>query len=499
MKQKLQLFLLIPIFLLGLNSIYAQRIDYTNDSGWDIGFGLGGSYQQSDIRNVSGGGFTFLIGHSIYQKQNAFWSLDWRLRFLGGQNTAFDDRITEDDIYENIRYTHFNYDLEFVLTMNRLREQTGIILSATGGAGVTHNMTSFDLNDNGVEYDYSVINNDDSRSKKYNDLKELSDYDFETKGINDACITPTVGFYLGYQFTPHFSMGIEHKTNYFLEETHDIVGANIDGKVKTSSHNDKNHYTGLLLKWDIGLGKTPIPCYEPVVNFMVKESNSQYASHQLDGTITNVDNSANISIEINGEPNHNFSFNPNTNTINTAFNLLPGTHKITVSAYNNCGQDSHSLDVFVKEPCFPPEVELSVSEIDEINYSHLINANFTNVSNKEDVYLTIDGIVDNSFEYVPGEFSVSEKYKFEPGSHIILISVKNDCGSDSKSVEIEIDAPCELPIIEFSVLETEINNLTSKIENVPYQLNGTIKNINTKNDISILVDGKPNANFNFYQ
>ena len=76
-------------------------------------------------------------------------------------------------------------------------------------------MTSFDLEKSGAPYDYSSINADgnDSRSQIYNDLKELSDNDFETDDINRGSLTPTLGLYLGYQFTPRFSLGIEHKTN----------------------------------------------------------------------------------------------------------------------------------------------------------------------------------------------------------------------------------------------------------------------------------------------
>ena len=93
MKRNLLLLILASLLLFGINEVIAQDNPYAAKPGFDIGFGFGGSYQQSDLRNFSGGGFTFMFGHSIYQKPGAFFGLDWRFRFLGGQNYAFDDRI----------------------------------------------------------------------------------------------------------------------------------------------------------------------------------------------------------------------------------------------------------------------------------------------------------------------------------------------------------------------------------------------------------------------
>jgi hypothetical protein len=128
MKTFLRTLALLLVVFFSSIELNAQRMNYKTDSGFDIGFGIGGSYQQSDIKNSVGGGFDFTFGHSIYQREKAFFSLDWRFRFLAGTNAAFDHRINDDGTYNNIRYSHFNYDLEFALTLNRLRDRTGIIL-----------------------------------------------------------------------------------------------------------------------------------------------------------------------------------------------------------------------------------------------------------------------------------------------------------------------------------------------------------------------------------
>ncbi|MDD2199805.1 MAG: hypothetical protein PHE08_08795, partial [Bacteroidales bacterium] len=218
MKKSIYLLFSLSLICIFANTSFSQPNNYKALKGFDIGLGFGGSYQTSDIRNSRGAGATLFFGHSIYQKENAVFGLDWRFRFLGGQNTAFDDRINLNNKYDNVKYTHYNYDLELVLTLNRFRELTRIILSGFAGVGYTHNLTYFDLQDGNTPYDFSLIDNDASRYSIYNDLKKLSDKDFETKGIRHGCVIPTVGFNIGYQVTPRFSVGFEHKVNFFLNE-----------------------------------------------------------------------------------------------------------------------------------------------------------------------------------------------------------------------------------------------------------------------------------------
>jgi hypothetical protein len=258
MKRNFYYLIIIIALILGAKELSAQNRGYVAHNGYDIGLGFGASYQKSDMRNFSGGAGTFFVGHSLYAKPGGFFGMDWRLRFLGGRNIAFDDRMNADSTYSNVQYTHFNYDLEFELYLNRLRENTGIIIGGFGGGGVTHNKTAFDLKNNGVDYDFSEINaeGDDSRITIYEDLAALSDKQFETGGINHACFSPTLGFYLGYQFTPHFSMGIEHKMNYFIYEYNTGSGADIDGRNVPGSRIDRNNYTALSLRWDIGGGNS---------------------------------------------------------------------------------------------------------------------------------------------------------------------------------------------------------------------------------------------------
>jgi len=129
MKAFKQILVLIILSMLVYKPCMAQKTSYSSPGGWTIGLGGGYAYQKSDIANSRGFGLDFVLGSQLYQKENAFLSVDWKFRFLAGQNKAYDHRINADDSYSNIRYSFFSYDLELGLTLNRLRERSGIILT----------------------------------------------------------------------------------------------------------------------------------------------------------------------------------------------------------------------------------------------------------------------------------------------------------------------------------------------------------------------------------
>jgi len=242
MKRLAPTLAVIILSLFAVDKIQAQKVTYTSPRGLSIGFGGGLSYQTSDLENSMGFGADFTLGSFLYQKQNALLSVDWKFRFLGGQNRAYDHRINPDDTYSNIRYNFFSYDLEFGLTLNRLRERTRIIISGFAGLGLTHGRTAMDLYDAGDNlYDFSSIDPNLDSKEVYHDLRLLSDGKFETKVANKLALLPTAGFYLGYQFSRSFALGVEFKTNINLTEYNSFTGIDIDNRSLSGSGWDRNN------------------------------------------------------------------------------------------------------------------------------------------------------------------------------------------------------------------------------------------------------------------
>ena len=149
---------LIPFILIVCSNIsLAQYINYKDDSGWNLGLNIGGSWQRTEkysnnydtAYSVPFAGYTrgFTFGKSIYEKEDKFFSFDLRFRYLKGENSGWipiaDSFADPNGIYSTIApslnddsvYSYNNYQMKFneftfegVLTLNKLREKTGWII-----------------------------------------------------------------------------------------------------------------------------------------------------------------------------------------------------------------------------------------------------------------------------------------------------------------------------------------------------------------------------------
>ena len=165
MKRSLRFISISVILLVFTSNFQAQYINYKDDSGWNLGFNIGGTWQQSDVTSETGYGIGFTLGKALYEKEGKLLSFDLRLRYLNGTNEGLDtenslilDSNQLDGLYKDyINSGNFHnhkmdinnmWDLEGVITLNRLREKTGIILYGFGGLGLT---------DYSLKYQYLAI------------------------------------------------------------------------------------------------------------------------------------------------------------------------------------------------------------------------------------------------------------------------------------------------------------------------------------------------------
>jgi hypothetical protein len=108
---------------------------------------------------------------------------------------------------------------ELVLTANRLRERTGVVLQGFGGIGFDLTPSYYDQLDwDGSIYDYTGFDDTDrSKWATQRDIRSIRDRNYETdvelySNVGTlALIQPALGGAIGYQVTPHFALGVEHK------------------------------------------------------------------------------------------------------------------------------------------------------------------------------------------------------------------------------------------------------------------------------------------------
>jgi len=485
---------LIFLSLFVFNNSMAQKASFTSPGGLSIGFGAGYAYQKSDLANSMGYGFDFIFGSKLYQKENAFLSVDWKFRFLAGVNKAYDHRINTDNTYSNIRYNFFNYDVEVGLTLNRLRERTRIILSGFAGVGITHGRTFTDLYDAGNNlYDYSGIDPNRDKTSVYNDLVALSDGNFETHLVNKAALLPTAGLYLGYQFTRSFALGVEFKTNLCLTETNSFVGIDIDNKVISGSPIDRNNYVSLGFRWRMGGGRShggstnnysagvtstyvgttqidnqivTVSSPHPVVNITQPSAESIHTGSLIQtvkATIQNVSGPDNISFIQNGFPNNSFTYNANTQNFIGNVTLREGENSIRIMAANQISTAEDQVIITLDNPMevvnAVPIVELTPSagnqeEIDipmvrfiqpatpvEVtNNFFRLSAETQNVHRRNDVTILVNGADIHNFAF-GDKGIVSVSLFLAEGHNSMEIIARNEAGYASESTSVTYYKP----------------------------------------------------------
>ncbi len=153
------------------------------------------------------------------------------------------------------------------------------------------------------------------------------------------------------------------------------------------------------------------PCDAPIVSLSVAPNNFNGYTHQLKGTVANVENASDIVVTVDCVRNDNFRFVAASDEISAMYKFNAGTHTISVSATTQCGQDSQTVQVTVGTPCKAPTVDLTVSETTHNGNTHEIKATITGVDDASGITVMIDGQSDSNFRYVASTGQLSSMVK----------------------------------------------------------------------------------------
>ncbi len=393
MKLSVQLFWISALLTLLHFSASAQHTTTTLDGrgAWEFGINAGAAWQTSDVCALPGWGAGLTLGKNIYHRPGGLLDFDLRGRLLYtrtfGQefettsalasNPVFNGASGESLNYESnpgFLYQNFRTDLgelsiEGVLTANRLREKTGVIFSVFGGAGLNANYTRTNqLDQLGMAYDYSSIDSTQKKRAIFSDLANLKDktYETEAEGYEDGLrwsFMPSAGLGLGYQVTPNFSVGVEHKINWALSDQ--LEGERWQSDFIQDDKKDLHHYTSLYLRWKVYPGKEerhdPISTLDPVLSppviTITRPSSNPFNTNTNKGnviaTVEHVTDKRNIKVNLNGRPVKNFSFNNGSGKLVTSVDLYPGSNNVEITATNSVGDDFAITTFVYNDPTAP--------------------------------------------------------------------------------------------------------------------------------------------------
>lgn len=541
MKAMLKLYttLFLTLFFFSAFGQYSGQVKSTDEleqGYWIFGLNGGFSYQSSDVQALYNGfGLGATLGKNLYYQSGAPISFDLRGRLLFARNYGLDAQRSF-DIENNsvlngttgLDYLHYPTELEEpkgfvfqnhqtdigelalegVITLNRLRENTGIVASLYGGIGLDWYRSKTDQADaSGRAYyeGYSAINTNGSKATIRDDLKtaildgnyeSLAD-EFESGG--KLGFMPSLGVEIGYEFTPRFSMHLGHRATF--------SGTNLlDGHQWADAQNDVYHYTNLAMRWKL-FGRSRSTIAGPKIEIIQPFENSIISSNpreNIRARVSGVSGPTDIVCRINGRP---ISFDYNDGLVSVSPILEPGQNDFDISARTSSGSDQKSVRIFLEgnvitPPPPPPSLDrpnVVLTNPSRNNYTtntenFQVKATIEGVDNKSDVQFFLNGREVKNFRFYGNNGRFQADIRLKTGANDIQIKGRNQAGSDLAEAKIYYEQrQQQLPSVRItdpqrSQIETDQSRITLK---------ATIEHIVSKSGITLVVNGRTNRNFSY--
>jgi hypothetical protein len=526
MNTKIKNYLVLLVFTVLSIPIFAQvdvtqKTYYDYNRNWTFGIHGGASWQQSDVNDRFGGGLGLSLGKRFYGEPNSFWAVDWRGRLtysnsfgqgslldttaagIANLNTFLDatngDGTAEytDGFLENYRTDMVDIDLEGVLTANRLRERTGVILQLFGGVGLDFYNSKIDqLDNNGNVYDYQSIDftqNDrrirrDAASRRGENFRNGN---YESGEGTDWAFMPSWGLGIGYQLRPWFSFGYEHRFAYPITDQLDVKTApNTD----LDWDNDKHHLSYLYARFHFGAQSD---CNPPLIRVFSPTANpltTQAPSINIEGEIENISNRREVTVTVNGLPNYSFDYNTSSDKFNLPVLLGQGENRIRIEADNGCDEEFVVITVVYNPNVVagtPPSVAFtrpSTNRYTTTDQNYNVNVQLERVKSKSDIKFALNGQNTNNFNYNGRSGVLSANIQLREGQNTVQVTGKNKFGEDSKTAYVIYNRPVvaePIPIVNI----TRPSNDPQTSTDSRYRVEASIQNVSSKQDVNFRVNG----------
>ncbi len=471
----------------------SQKVDYDHSSKWFLGFNVGGTWQNTDVKNQTSAGWGLILGKSFNYDYGKVLSFDLRGRYLRGYWYGQDLDTTSLANYTGTSlkpYTNtpgfngpgyivnnFQADvhrlaLELAVHLNSIAEKTGFDPYVFGGVGVTWNQTYGDLflNDSTSLYNYSslIANGPINASQLDVTLDNIYDSPLDgSKKTYSAYFMPSLGFGLGYHIGKRTTLGIEHKTTFTLRD-------DFDGYVSSTprAKNDIYHYTSAYLKFRFkvrgdgssssssnGIGTNSngnisnftTNCPVPVVTINNQNNLTvNNASFKIEGKITEVTSNNSITLTDNNNLPVTFTFNSISKSFEANVTLKPGINTFILKAENTCGKDSKTLTVNYVLCDLPAGNFTNPSNNQTIvqNPNFVITALLKGIQNSANITLYQNGTIINTPGFNTNTGILQSNVVLQPGLNSFKIDFSNNCGTGSISTTVNYNN-CVAPSIQF--------------------------------------------------
>ena len=503
-----------------------QQGDYT------FGFNGGVAYQQSDVAtDLSGIGFGLTYGKNLIYTPHSPFSLDVRSRFqiarsfgtdirpslgiannetLNGEKTLdYTGEAAGNLVYANHKTNQVEVGMEGVLTLNGLREATGLGISFTGGVGLDWYQTKIDQRDaNGLYTDgYNRVDAGGPKPFNLSQLETIRDGKYETLAdgfgrTGKFGIMPSLGVELDYDLTNNLALGVGHRMTFSgtdLLDGQQWTDANV-----LTGNNDILHYTSLGLKYRFNQNNTPKKNRQPTIELIEPYGSglsTTKAVVPIQATINRVNNPFDVYLTLNGEEQR---FNFNNNKLVGQIRLKRGENKIVITANNAAGTAKKTFFLTYKTAVVDnsgvidfgsPEIIFTAPAYDQEKTSKnriKVRAKVRLVDDRKAIELRVNG-KKQSFDFDKGIAVLDAAISLKEGTSTIEIKAKNRSGEQRATRTIYRELPIQFPTVNFT--SPAYNNAT--VDNRLATVKVNLQYIAQSTDIQLFVNGQKEPNFYF--
>lgn len=528
MKKNISFLSTLLAMVLFLTTAGAQTSTYERIPGYyTFGINAGWAYQDADIpTTLDGYGLGFTLGKNIYYRPGSALSFDVRGRALYSQTVGLDYNrsygILDNDalngertldytkdagstgfVFQNNKTHHGELAVEGVVSFNKLRENTNVILSLYGGIGLGWYQARTDQSNRQGLYtdDYLALDTLSSVSFIKSQLKNnILDGDYEATANDFGRIKamPAIGAELGYQFGPRFSMGVGHKMTFTQTDL-------FDGHQWTNDNNltgddDIHHYTNLHMRWIINDNSKKLR--EPIVditNPALSPHTTRNATFNVRATIKYIESAMDIDFTVNG---YRETFDYRKRDFRSLIRLQPGNNEVVITATNSAGSDREVVNIFYEEPgggpntYAYPNVEFTNPSYDDFRTDQRrfeVRAQIDNVYSRNDINFIVNGYDISNFDFSNGRLTAN--IDLRDGRNEVRIEGRNQDGFDADETTIILEdiRPTRPPYVD--ITKPSVNPYETNNRNVSIEAN--ISNVNSRNDIRFVVRGFESNNFDY--
>ncbi|MFK7810565.1 MAG: hypothetical protein AB8F74_22350 [Saprospiraceae bacterium] len=219
----------------------------------------------------------------------------------------------------------------------------------------------------------------------------------------------------------------------------------------------------------------------------------------LKASVEEVSRKSDITVFVNGKNIRDFSYDSRRNAVSATANLKEGSNRLKVTAKNSYGSDSDEVSIrynkVITTPKQPPVVDINSPRNNSTTYETSVDLTATvkYVVNKKDISILVNGRKVNSFNFQSRGGKVTTTISgLKEGTNTITVKASNKDGRDEASVKVTYKKRIASPSVNISSPRDRFETTKSSV-----QLKATLKNVASKSDITVKVNGRNIKDFSF--